>query len=171
MQMLASLAVILAATLAWYSLRGAGRTGNRIQLDLDLQLIDLGPSTELIGELMIVLTNMGVRHQRLNNLFIEVRPSRRAGSSGMPIVPVFNLVGPDDYPPSLAPAVRQAFTWTFEVPRDERLLRITALISTARRLNSDVVPELAAKNLWTFGPSARYLTRVFETSTSGFRRF
>ncbi len=171
LQIAASLAVILVAASAWYVLRGTGRSGNRVQIDIDLQLIDLGAGAELIGELMVVLQNLGPRHQKLHNLFIEIRPSRRGGGSGLPIVPVMNLVTKDDYPMLLAPAVREIRTWTFEIPRDEKLLRATALISTGKWLHSEAVPELAQQHFWIFGATARYVSRVFEASASGFRRF
>lgn len=172
LQVAASLAVILVAGSAWWMLRGSGRTGNRVQLDIDVQLIDLGAGSELVGELMVVLQNMGVRHQKLHNLFIEVRPSRRSGGTGLPLVPVTNLVSKDDFPLLLAPGVRQVVTWSFEVPREERLVRATALISTGRRwLSPETVPELAHQHFWTFGATARYVSRVFEVSASGFRRF
>jgi hypothetical protein len=168
---MASLAVILVAGAAWFSLRGTARNGNRVQLDIDLQMIDLGPGTDLIGELMVVLQNMGARHQKLHNIFIEIRHSRRAGGTGLPIVPVTNMLSSDGFPLLLAPGVRQMLTWTFEISRDDRLLRATALINTGKWLDSETVPELAQQHFWAFGATARYVSRVFETSTSGFRRF
>ncbi len=171
LEIVASLAVILVAAAAWYTLRGTGRNGNRVQLDLDLQLIDVGNGADLIGELMVVLQNMGARHQKLHNLFIEIRPSRRAGGTGLPIVPVTNMLSSEGFPLLLAPGVRQMMTWTFEIPRDDRLLRATALINIGKRLDSETVPELAQQHFWAFGATARYVSRIFETSTSGFRRF
>ena len=171
-QIVASLAVILLALAAWFALRGTGRAGNRVQMDIDLQVIDIGASRELIGELMVVLQNMGNRHQKLWNLFLEVRPSKYVpNSAGVTMVPVTNMIDKDDHPLLLAPGVRQVLTWTFEIPRDERLLRATAVINTGSWMESDSVTELSKRNIWTFGPNARYASRVFEVSASSFRRF
>jgi hypothetical protein len=171
LQIIASVAVILVAFSAAWMLRGAGRQGNRVQLDIDLQVIDLGVGTDLVGELMIVLQNMGPRYQKLPNLFVEVRPSRRGNAVGLPIVPVTNMIARDDFKPLLAPGVRQVFTWTFDVPRDDRLVRATALINTGKWLDAETVPALAQEHFWAFGATARYVTRVFEVSPSTFRRF
>jgi hypothetical protein len=171
LQIAASLVVILVAIWAWLALRGTARTGNRVQLDIDLQVIDVGASRPLVGEMVMVLQNMGNRHQKLWNLFLEVRPSRHVASNGVVLVPVTNMIDKEDYPLLLAPGVRQMLSWTFEIPRDERLLRATAVINTGQWLEPDVVPELSKKHLWTFGATARYASRVFEVSASAFPRF
>jgi len=165
----AYLAVILLLVMLAWQMRGAGG-GNRIQVELDLQVLDVSPN-DLIGELIVVLQNMGPRQQELRNLFIEVRPSRHVSSNGMPLVPPVNMIGSELRSISLAPGVRQLVTWTFEIPRDEKLLRATALINTGRRLESEVVPSLSQPYFGEFGPSMRYTSRVFEVAPGLFRRF
>ena len=160
--------ILLAVGMAW-QMRGLGRVGNRIQVDIDLQVYDLSPN-ELIGELIVVLQNIGQRHQHLRNLFIEVRPSRHVSGNGMPLVPPVNMIGPELRSISLAPGVHQLLSWTFEIPRDEKLLRATAVINTGKRLESEVVPSLSQHYFAEFGPSMRYTSRVFEVSPSLFRR-
>jgi hypothetical protein len=170
LQILSSFAVIVVACLAALGLRGAWRVGNRIQLDIDMQVLESGG--EPVGELVITLQNMGNRQQRIHNLFLEVRPSRHTGNGGGPaLVPAVNFLGDEDLPLVLAPGVRQVLTWSFEVPRDERLLRVTAAMNTAGRMDGEAVPSLSQKNLWLFGKTARYTSRLFEVAPGGFGRF
>jgi hypothetical protein len=169
LQSAAYLAVILLVVVLAWQTRGT-RGGNRIQVDLDLQILDVSPN-DLIGELVVVLQNMGPRQQELRNLFIEIRPSRHVSSNGMPLVPPVNMISPEVHAISLAPGVRQLLTWTFEIPRDEKLLRATALINTGRRMESEVVPSLSQPYFAEFGASMRYTSRVFEVAPGLFRRF
>jgi len=162
-------AIVLVVMVAW-QMRGLGRTGNRIQLDLDLQVFDLS-ANDLIGELIVVLQNMGQRHQDLRNLFIELRPSRHASNNTMPIVPPVNMIASETRAISLAPGVRQLMTWTFEIPREVKLLRATAVINTGRRVESDSVPSLSQPYFGEFGSSVRYTSRVFEVAPGLLRRF
>lgn len=168
LQVVSSIALILLAFAAWRTMRAA-RMGNRVQLDVDLQVIDLGGG-EQIGELMVVLQNTGPRVQDLTNLFIEIRPSRHVASAAGTVVPATNMVD-EDRPLRLVPGVRQPITWTFEIPRDERLLRTTVVISQGKWIDPDSVSVLASRSFEMFGPSVRYLTRVFDVSAAGFRRF
>jgi len=163
LQTLSSLAIILAAGAIWGTLKAA-RAGNRVQLELDLQVLDLGGGDQ-VGELMVVLLNVGPRVQEISNLFIEIRPSRHVASAAGTVVP------DEDEPLILVPGVRQPITWTFEIPRDERLLRATAVISQGKWIDSDRVSTLAQKSFDMFGDSVRYLSRVFDVSSAGFRRF
>jgi hypothetical protein len=169
LQILSSLAVI-AAVFAFLGTLKAARAGNRVQLELDLQVLDLGGGDQ-VGELMVVLTNVGPRIQEVDNLFIEVRPSRHVASSAGTVVPATNLVTHEDEPLALVPGVRQQFTWTFEIPREERLLRATALISQGKWIDPDRVAGLGQKSFAMFGDGVRYLSRVFDVSAAGFRRF
>ena len=169
LQIVLDLAVlVLAAALLW-QMRGIGRTGNRVQIDVDLQVLDLSGG-ELIGELIVVLQNMGQRHQPLRNLFIEVRPSRYASKNNAPLVPPMNMISPELHEITLAPGVRQLLTWTFEVPRDEKLLRVTALINTGRRQEGEAVPTLTQQHFRQFGETMRYTSRIFEVAPGLFRR-
>ena len=170
LQSVAYLAVLLLAVVALWQLRGIGRAGNRIQLDIDLQVMELAAAGDLIGELSVALQNMGNRHQKLSNLFVEVRPSRYASNNGMPLVPTVNMIGPDLHSITLAPGVRQLLTWTFEIPRDNKLLRTTVLINTGPRLESEAVPSLSQQYFPEFGSSVRYVSRIFEVSPGIFRR-
>jgi hypothetical protein len=170
LQSVAYLAVMLLALVAAWQLRGIGTAGNRIQLDIDLQVMELAAGSDLIGELSVALQNMGSRHQKLSNLFIEVRPSRHVSPNGLPLVPPVNMIGPALYSIVLAPGVRQLVTWTFEIPRDQKLLRATALINTGARLESEVVPTLSQQYFAEFGSSMRYTSRIFEVSPGLFRR-
>lgn len=167
LQIVSSIALILLAFAAWRTMRAA-RVGNRVQLDVDLQVIDVGG--EQIGELMVVLQNTGPRLQELSNLFIEVRPSRHVASAAGTVVPATNMID-EDRPLRLVPGVRQPITWTFEIPRDERLLRTTVVISQGKWIDPDSVSVLASKSFEMFGGSVRYLSRVFDVSAAGFRRF
>ncbi len=169
LQILSSLAVIY-GVLAVLGVLKAARAGNRVQLELDLQVLDLGGG-EQVGELMVVLVNVGPRVQPVTNLFIEVRPSRHVASAAGTVVPATNMVVHDDEPLQLVPGVRQALTWTFEIPRDERLLRATAVISQGKWIDPDEVAGLNQKSFAMFGDSVRYLSRVFDVSAAGFRRF
>jgi hypothetical protein len=169
LQIAASIAVILVAVAALIGMRGLAG-GNRVQLDIDLQVLDVGNAGDMVGELVITLQNMGLRSQKLRNLFLEVRPSRHVAGGGGAVVPVTNLIGAEDHPIMLAPAVRQVLTWTFEVQREERLLRATALINTTRWMAPDSVTSLSQKHFWQFGPTLRYTSRVFEVGPSPFRR-
>jgi hypothetical protein len=162
-------AIVLVGAMVW-QMRGLGRTGNRIQLDLDLQVFDLS-ANDLVGELIVVLQNVGQRHQDLRNLFIELRPSRQASNNTMPIVPPVNMIAPELHAISLAPGVRQLMTWTFEIPREIKLLRATAVINTGRRLESEGVPSLSQPYFAEFGSSMRYTSRVFEVAPGLFKRF
>lgn len=170
MQTAAYLAIVLVALVAAWQLRGVGTTGNRVQVDVDLAVMELGTAGDLIGELSVALQNMGSRHQRLSNLFIEVRPSRHTGGNAMPLVPPTNMIGPDLHYILLAPGVRQLMTWTFEIPREQKLLRATALINTGARMESEVVPSLSQQYFAEFGTSMRYTSRIFEVSPGLFRR-
>ncbi|MBU6499840.1 MAG: hypothetical protein KGQ40_15060, partial [Rhodospirillales bacterium] len=169
LQIIADLAIILLAIAAWLALRGRG--ANPVQIDIDMQVLDIGNPGELIGELMVVLSNVGPRPQRIANLFVEVRPSRHVANSGVALLPAGNMVMQDDPPIALAPGLRHTLSWTFEIPREERLLRATALINTGKWLQPDLVPALSQKHFWQFGRTARYTSRVFEVSASAFRRF
>lgn len=168
LQMAASLAVILLALAAWLALRAQG-AGNRVQMDLDLQVHDLGD--ELVGEIMVVLQNVGPRTQKVTNLLVEVRPSRHAGGAGGRLVPATNLVSDPASALVLPPGVRHAVTWTFEIPREDRLLRATAAIGLGAWMEVQALGSIGQRMLSELGPSARYLTRVFDVSGSGFRRF
>jgi hypothetical protein len=168
LQMAASVAVIVVALAALRALR-AQAAGNRVQMDLDLQVHDLGE--EVVGELMVVLQNMGSRMQTVNNLLIEVRPSRHAAGSGAKLVPVTNLMADPDARLALPPGVRHAVTWTFLIPRQDRLLRATAAIGLGRRVDTHAVGALGQRVVAQLGPSGRYLTRVFDVTAVGFRRF
>lgn len=168
-QIVACLAVILVAC-AILGVLKAARAGNRVQLELDLQVLDLGGGDQ-VGELMVVLLNVGPRVQEISNLFIEVRPSRHVASAAGTVVPAVNMVPHEDEPLILVPGVRQPITWTFEIPRDERLLRATAVISQGKWVDSDRISTLAQKSFDLFGESVRYLSRVFDVSAAGFRRF
>lgn len=170
LQVAAYIAVIVLVVVMAWQMRGLGRTGNRIQLDLDLQVFDLSGS-DLIGELVVVLQNMGQRHQDLRNLFIELRPSRQAGGNAMPLVPPVNMIAPELNSILLAPGVRQLMTWTFENPREVKLLRATAVINTGRRLEGEGVPSLSQPYFAEFGPTIRYTSRVFEVAPGLFKRF
>ena len=166
----AYLAVMLLAVFAAWQMRGIGRTGNRIQVDIDLQTLEFTAGTDLVGELGVALQNMGSRHQKLCNLFIEVRPSRHLSNNAMPLVPPVNMIGPDLHSIMLAPGVRQLLTWTFEIPRDQKLLRATALVITGGRVEAEVVPTLSQQYFAEFGSSMRYTSRIFEVSPGMFRR-
>jgi hypothetical protein len=170
LQAAAYLAVLLLAVFAAWQLRGLGKAGNRVQLDIDLNVMELASGSDLIGELSVVLQNMGARHQKVSNLFVEVRPSRYASTNGMPLVPPVNMIGPDLHSITLAPAVRQLLTWTFEIPRDQKLLRATVLINTGARMESEAVPSLSQQYFAEFGSTARYVSRIFEVSPGIFRR-
>jgi len=170
LQSAAYFAILLLALVGAWQLRGTGRAGNRIQLDIDLQVMELTAGGDLIGELSVALQNMGNRHQRVCNLFAEVRPSRYATNNGMPLVPTVNMIGPDLHSIMLAPGVRQLLTWTFEIPRDNKLLRTTVLINTGARLESEAVPSLSQQYFPEFGSSVRYVSRIFEVSPGVFRR-
>lgn len=169
LQSAAYLAVVLLAAVAAWQMRGTGRTGNRVQIDIELQVLELA-AAELIGELIVVLQNMGTRHQELCNLFIEVRPSRHVSSNGVPLVPPINMISTDLHSIMLAPGVRQLMTWTFEIPRAEKLLRATAVINTGARLESETVPSLSQAYFAEFGSSMRYASRIFEVAPGLFRR-
>jgi hypothetical protein len=169
LQIVASVAVILLAFGAWRSLR-AGREGNPVQLDIDLQVIELGAG-EQIGELMVVLQNVGRRTERVSNLFVEVRPSRHAASGVGTVVPATNLIAHEDMPLPLPPGLRHMASWTFEIPREERLLRVTVATGLGAWIDPDTVPALNQKAFVQFGPTIRYLSRVFDVSSAGFRRF
>jgi hypothetical protein len=170
LQVVSSLLVCIVAIMGMLALRALFRAGNRVQIDIDMQVMDLGG--EQIGELMVVLQNLGPRSQRVQNLFIEIRPSRHVSNgSVLVLVPVTNMLGAPEDALMLAPGVRQALSWTFEVPRESRLLRATALINTGKWQDSEVVPTLAQKHFGHFGPSVRYASRVFEAVPSAFRRF
>jgi hypothetical protein len=163
-------AVALVALVAAWQLRGVARSGNRVQLDLELQVLELGAGNDLIGEIAVALQNMGSRHQKISNMFVEVRPSRYASNNAMPLVPPVNIIGPDLHSISLAPGVRQLLTWTFEIPRDQKLLRVTALMNTGSRHESEAVPSLSQQYFAEFGSSVRYVSRIFEVSPGLFRR-
>ncbi|HEY2132564.1 MAG TPA: hypothetical protein VGH36_06270 [Acetobacteraceae bacterium] len=153
LQIASSIAVIMVAIAALIGMRlGAG--GKRVQLDIDLQVLDVGNAGEMVGELVVTPQNMGFRPQKLYHLFLEVRPSRHVVGAGAAVVPVTNLIGAEDHPIMLAPAVRRVLTWTFEVQREERLLRATALINISRWLAPDIVTSLSQKHFWQFGPDA-----------------
>ncbi len=169
LQIVASLAVVL--VVLWLALRGLRGNGNPVQLDIDLQVHDIAASSDLVGELLVVVHNLGPRTQKLFNLFIEVRPSRHINANGLPLVPVVNIIHDEDYPLALAPGVRQTLTWTFEIPRNERLLRATALISTGRWINSEAIPTLSQQYFPTFGTSARHASRLFDVLPPAFPRF
>jgi hypothetical protein len=165
LQIAVYLAVILLAVAMVWQMCWLGREGNRIQVEIDLQVFDHSANA-LTGELIVVLQNMGQRHHALRNLFIEVRPSRQVASNGAPLVPPVNMISPDLDTISLAPGVRQLVTWTFVIPRDEKLLRATAVINTRRRLKSEVVPSLAQSYVAAFGSTMRYTSRVFEVASA-----
>jgi len=169
LQIAVYLAVIVLAVAMTWQIRVLGRMGNRIQVEIDLQVFDLSANA-LIGELIVVLQNMGQRHKDLRNLFIALQPSRQAASTGAPLVPPVNMIGPDLHAISLAPGVRQLLTWTFEIPRDEKLLRGTAVINAGKRLKSEVVPSLSQSYFTAFGPTMRYTSRVFEVAPVLFQR-
>ncbi len=169
MQIFASLAVILLAIGAWWTLR-LGRAGNQVQLELDLQVHDVG-GPELVGELMVVLQNVGSAAQNVTNLFIEVRPSRHGQTGAGRLVPATNLISREDKALVLPQAVRHVVTWTFDIPRDERLIRVTAAISQGEFMDTGVVMSLNQKVFTQLGPSLRYLSRVFDVASAGFRRF
>ena len=169
LQVLASLAVVVVAIAALRALR-AGQAGNRIQLDLDLQVMDAGAG-EHIGELMVNLQNVGPRMQAISNLFIEVRPSRHTQSAAGPVVAAINMIPREDGALQIPPGVRHALTWTFEIPRDERLLRATVAIGPGGWVDPGEVTSLGPKAFALLGPSRRYLSRVFDVSSAGFRRF
>ena len=170
LQSVAYFAVTLVALVAVWQLRGVARGGNRVQIDVELQVMELGASNDLIGELAVALQNMGARHQKVSNVFIEVRPSRYVNSNAMPLVPPVNMIGPDLHAISLAPGVRQLLTWTFEIPRDQKLLRVTALMNTGSRHETEAVPTLSQQYFSEFGSSLRYVSRIFEVSPGLFRR-
>jgi hypothetical protein len=170
LQIAVYVAVILLALALVRQMRAFGRVGNRVQVEIDLQVFE--PSANaLVGELIVVLQNMGPRHQQLRNLFIEVRPSRHVSGNGIPLVPPVNMIGRELRSISLAPGVRQLLSWTFEIPRDEKLLRATALINAGKRLESEVVPSLSQHYFAEFGPSMRYTSRIFEVVPTPFGRF
>jgi hypothetical protein len=169
LQVASSVVLVLVAFVGWRFLRAAA-AGNRVQLDLDLQVFDV-TGGDLVGELVIALQNMGPRVQKLENLFLEVRPSRHVSSGTGSVVPVTNVITEDDYPLLLPPGVRHLVTWTFEIPREERLLRATALINTGKRKETALIQALSPKYIWEFGPTARFVTRAFEVTAGSFRRF
>lgn len=169
LQILASLAVILLAFAAWRALR-AQAGGNRVELDFDLQTLDFG-GQELVAELTVMLRNVGPRAQEITNIIAEVRPSRHMPSGNGKTLPPTNLIISDDRPILLPPGLRHVVTTTFEVPREERLLRATAAISQDEWIDPDGLTTLGQKQFDQMGPSARWLTRLFDVSASGFRRF
>lgn len=170
LQSVAYFAVTIVALVAAWQLRGIARAGNRVQLDVELQVMELGAANDLIGELAVALQNMGARHQKVSNMFIEVRPSRYISANAMPLVPPVNMIGPDLHSITLAPGVRQLLTWTFEIPRDQKLLRVTAVMNTGSRQESEAVPTLSQQYFAEFGSSVRYVSRIFEVSPGLFRR-
>jgi hypothetical protein len=169
MQSLAGLAVLLLAFAGWRALRGRG-AGNCVQLELDLQVLDVGNGSQ-IGELMIVLQNVGPRIQPVSNLLVEIRPSRHGQSGNGTVLPATNLITREERRLMLPPGLRHAATWTFEIPPDERLLRVTAAIGQDDWIDPDSVPTLGQRTFDELGPTGRYLSRVFDVSASGFRRF
>jgi hypothetical protein len=156
LQIAASVVVIVLGLAAWAAVRAAA-AGPRVQMDVDMQVLDIGGGGELVGEMMIVLQNLGPRTQTLFNLFVEVRPSRHASSGSGTIV--------------LAPGVRHSLTWTFEIPREERLLRTTVVFNCGKWLEPEAVASLSQRNFEAFGPTMQYVARVFEVTAASFRRF
>ena len=169
LQLLASLAVIGVAIGAWRAMR-AGRAGNRVQLDVDLQVLEVGGG-ELVGELLVSLQNVGPAAQEVSNLFIEVRPSRHGQTGAGRVVPATNLISREDGAIELPPGVRHAVTWTFEIPRDERLMRVTAAIGQGDWVDPNGVISMGQRTMAQLGPSRRYISRIFDVSAAGFRRF
>ena len=170
LQIAASVVVIVLGLAAWAAVRAAA-AGPRVQMDVDMQVLDIGGGGELVGEMMIVLQNLGPRTQTLFNLFVEVRPSRHASSGSGTIVPATNLVVDEEFPIVLAPGVRHSLTWTFEIPREERLLRTTVVFNCGKWLEPEAVASLSQRNFEAFGPTMQYVARVFEVTAASFRRF
>ena len=174
LQMAASVAVVLLAIAAWRVLR-AGQSGNLVQMEVDLQVHDIGGGDQ-IGELLVVLHNIAPREQVITNLFVEVRPSRHVPSGTGRLVPPSNLITHEERPLVLPARLRHTMGWTFEIPRDERLVRVTAAISQGDWMDADTVTVLGQKQFDQLGPTTRYLSRVFDVSAGGvsaggFRRF
>ena len=102
--------------------------------------------------------------------YVEFRASLPKSGNGKTLPPT-NLIISDDRPLLLPPGLRHVVTTTFEVPREERLLRATAAISQDEWIDPDGLTTLGQKQFDQMGPSARWLTRLFDVSASGFRRF
>jgi len=161
-QAVALLAVAALALAMLWRLVATRGWGNRIQLEIDLQVHDAG--SHFVGELMVILQNMGQRVQDVPNLFIEVRQSRYVNRNAMTLVPPVNMISPDLHAIALAPGVRQTVTWTFEIPREVRMVRAVAFIDVGRRHDAEALPMLTQEFFGEFGSTGRFATRLFEVT-------
>ena len=148
--------LFLVLVMAW-QLLGPGR--NNIQLELDVQVLDPG-TNQFTGELMLTLLNVGRRTQTLRNVFVEVRQSRHESRNGMVLVAPVNIISRGVKEMRLTPGIREILTWSFDIPREVRLLRAVALIDTGRRYKAETVPTLT-QEFFTQFRSGRFATRIF----------
>ena len=131
-QGLAAVTTIAAATVAlgWFFFTKSFR--QRIQFDVDLQIIDVGDPQDFAAEVMLIVDNKGQREHRMYNLFCEVRQSRLFANSSAALKsyhPLENLVPEKLEYYFVAAGVRQPVTSAFKIPKSEKLVRVKALFA------------------------------------------
>jgi hypothetical protein len=148
--------LLLILTMAWQLL---GFRRNNIQLEIDIQILDPG-TNQFTGELLLTLLNVGRRTQAVRNIFIEVRQSRHENRNGLILVSPVNIISRGVREIRLTPGIREVLTWSFDIPRDIRLLRAVAFMDTGRRYEAETVPTLTQEFFTQFN-SGRFATRIF----------
>ncbi len=150
-------AVLLLILAVVWQVLALGR--NNVQLEIDVQVLDPG-TNQFTGELLLTLLNVGRRTQALRNIFVEVRQSRHESRNGMILVSPVNIISRGVREMRLSPGIREILTWSFDIPRDVRLLRAVAFIDTGRRYEAETVPTLT-QEFFTQFRSGRFVTRIF----------
>ena len=157
LQFAVTLAVLLLIVAMAWQLVAIGR--NNIQLEIDVQILDPG-TNQFTGELLVTLLNVGRRAQAVRNIFVEVRQSRHENRNGMILVSPVNIISRGVREIRLTPGIHEVLTWSFDIPRDVRLLRAVAFIDTGRRYEAEAVPTLTQEFFSQFS-RGRFATRIF----------
>lgn len=117
----------------WFLLSRSYR--QRVELDCDLRVFDVGEDRPFLAEAILIVENKGQREHRLHNLWCEVRQPQRLAGEAAPAcyLPLRNLVSRPMVWFFVAAGVRQTFRITFEIPRGVKIAKMVALFVHQQR--------------------------------------
>ena len=137
----------------------------KIQLDVDVQILHTADPKYGISEIRLTVDNRGQREHRLYNLWCEARESRMnmAGETPQYFLPAVNLVPEAVEYYFVAAGVKQVYTRPFKLPTDTPIVRVTAMFTydkkrlDIKRLDGETLERLDKSGIITHSVS-----RLFE---------
>jgi len=170
LKVLPSIATILGALLAGWWFLFTRSFSQRIQFDVDLQILDIGHPENYLAEVGLIVENKGQRQHRIYNLFCEARrPRLLEAGDGEPHFPATNFVTEQLEYFFVSAGVRQRFTKSFFIPKSEKAVFVIGLFSYGKqKLKLPSLRSKAIESVDVKGVDTHTTTRIFSVQPRTF---